>query len=84
VLLTFSLCKGIKTYFVMYRDKEGSPWSKLYKKDMSMCAGFESELKGTLPCMPATVIYGHAASRGLDIKRWSIGLDTGCVRQVLD
>ncbi len=35
--------------------------------------------KSTLPCKPSTVVYGHAASRGLDIKRWSIGLDSGCV-----
>jgi hypothetical protein len=32
-----------------------------------------------LPCHPATVVYGHAATRGLDIKRWSMGLDTGCL-----
>ncbi|EJD49597.1 Metallo-dependent phosphatase [Auricularia subglabra TFB-10046 SS5] len=32
-----------------------------------------------LPCHPASVVYGHAASRGLDIKRWTKGLDTGCV-----
>ena len=32
-----------------------------------------------LPCYPATVIYGHTASLGLDPKRWSIGLDSGCV-----
>ncbi|EGN95713.1 hypothetical protein SERLA73DRAFT_162482 [Serpula lacrymans var. lacrymans S7.3] len=32
-----------------------------------------------LPCYPAMVVYGHAASTGLDVKRWSIGLDTGCV-----
>jgi len=32
-----------------------------------------------LPCEPATVVYGHAATRSLDIKRWSIGIDTGCV-----
>lgn len=32
-----------------------------------------------LPCRPATVVYGHAASRGLDVKRWSMGLDTGCL-----
>ncbi|OBZ72369.1 hypothetical protein A0H81_07984 [Grifola frondosa] len=32
-----------------------------------------------LPCHPSTVVYGHAASRGLDIKRWSVGLDTGCL-----
>lgn len=33
-----------------------------------------------LPCYASTVIYGHAATRGLDIKKWSKGLDTGCVR----
>ena len=32
-----------------------------------------------LPCEPATVVYGHAATRSLDIKRWSMGVDTGCV-----
>lgn len=35
--------------------------------------------KQDLPCYPSTVIYGHAARRGLDLKRWSIGLDSGCV-----
>ncbi|KAG8947830.1 hypothetical protein FRC03_000903 [Tulasnella sp. 419] len=33
----------------------------------------------SLPCHPTTVVYGHAAGRSLDIKRWSQGLDTGCV-----
>lgn len=33
----------------------------------------------TLPCRPSTVVYGHAASRDLDIKRWTVGLDTGCL-----
>lgn len=33
-----------------------------------------------LPCYASTVIYGHAATRGLDIKKWSKGLDSGCVR----
>lgn len=35
--------------------------------------------KYSLSCHPSTVVYGHAASRGLDIKRWSMGLDTGCL-----
>ncbi|WWC87114.1 uncharacterized protein L201_002000 [Kwoniella dendrophila CBS 6074] len=34
---------------------------------------------GDLGCSPVTVIYGHAAGRGLDIKPFSKGLDTGCV-----
>lgn len=32
-----------------------------------------------LPCYPSTVVYGHTASRRLDLKRWSKGIDTGCV-----
>lgn len=41
----------------------------------------ENEFKHTsaLPCRDVTVVYGHAASRGLDLKKWSKGLDTGCV-----
>jgi hypothetical protein len=67
------------------RKKDGTPWSELYQKDMTLCGGFEQNIRATgdkksaLPCHPATVIYGHAASRGLDIKRWTIGLDSGCV-----
>ena len=32
-----------------------------------------------LPCFPSTVVYGHAASRDLDVRRWTLGLDTGCL-----
>ncbi|KAJ3714230.1 Metallo-dependent phosphatase-like protein [Lentinula raphanica] len=69
---------------VTSRKKDGTPWAELYKKDMKRCAGFESKdlkkkKKGSLPCHPATVVYGHAASRGLDINRWTFGLDSGCV-----
>ncbi|KAG8741746.1 hypothetical protein FRC10_002524 [Ceratobasidium sp. 414] len=35
----------------------------------------ENEFKGvhSLPCKDVTVVYGHSASRGLDIKKWSKG-----------
>jgi len=52
---------------------------------MLRCAGFNKDVlsaeaaKELLPCYPSTVVYGHSASRGLDVNRWSIGLDTGCV-----
>ena len=49
---------------------------------MSRCVGFEGAAlrnKDSLPCHPSTVVYGHAASRGLDVHRWTMGLDTGCV-----
>jgi len=42
-------------------------------------SGRKKESEQVLPCYPSTVIYGHAAARGLDLKRWSIGLDSGCV-----
>lgn len=32
----------------------------------------------TNTCSPTTIIYGHAAARGLDIKKYSKGLDTAC------
>ncbi|KAF9030967.1 Metallo-dependent phosphatase [Hymenopellis radicata] len=76
--------RGVKNKQVT-RGKDGTAWSKLYKQDMKMCHGFEQSLYSTshdkenLPCIPATVVYGHAASRGLDVKRWTIGIDTGCV-----
>lgn len=39
----------------------------------------DSETAYSLKCRPSTVVYGHSASRGLDIKRWAKGLDTGCL-----
>lgn len=42
-------------------------------------SGSKKGLRHALPCYPSTVVYGHAAARGLDVKRWSIGLDSGCV-----
>lgn len=54
---------------------------------MDRCVGYEAGFapdamtKG-LPCMPVSVVYGHAAARGLDINRWTFGLDTGCVSRI--
>ena len=47
--------------------------------DSKEISGRKKNSKRELPCYPSTVIYGHAAKRGLDQKRWSIGLDSGCV-----
>jgi calcineurin-like phosphoesterase family protein len=75
-------------------NNKGIPYSDLWNKVMNKCSGFdtsnirfssvarlmghrESQL-AQLPCYPSTVVYGHAATRGLDVKRWSVGLDTGC------
>lgn len=61
---------------------KGKPWADVWNGTMSRCVGFEpsAQAGGDLPCYPSTVVYGHTASRGLDIHRWTVGLDTGCVR----
>ena len=52
---------------------------------MNRCKGFDVDMSSAaddgfaLPCRPSTVVYGHAASRDLDVKRWTTGLDTGCL-----
>ena len=69
------------------RDTHGQSWTNVWNHDMSRCHGFDIHAEGVardlLHCYPSTVVYGHSASRGLDIKRWSIGLDTGCVGTIV-
>jgi len=72
-------------------NKKGKPWAEIWNKDMDKCRGFgdnddvdsadsaSSEKGRVLPCLPVSVVYGHSANRGLDIKRWTFGLDTSCV-----
>ena len=83
--------RGVKKNGKVTRDNdEGTPWSKLWNQQMKQCGGIPTGVVSTLqdkdgneeqsfPCEPSTVVYGHAASRGLDVKRWSMGLDTGCL-----
>ncbi|KAI0065102.1 Metallo-dependent phosphatase [Artomyces pyxidatus] len=72
----------LKDKTVSRKTKSGTPWSEVWNSVMPRCSGYEIEHKkdkDDLPCHPSTVIYGHAAARGLDVKRWTIGLDSGCV-----
>ncbi|KLO15265.1 Metallo-dependent phosphatase [Schizopora paradoxa] len=81
--------RGIKSdNSVTKSTSKGEPWSDLWNSIIDRCDGYEDfwslsdvdMLKAKkLPCYPSTIVYGHAASRNLDIKRWSKGLDTGCV-----
>ncbi|KAJ7903490.1 Metallo-dependent phosphatase-like protein, partial [Mycena olivaceomarginata] len=77
--------RGVLADHSVTRSKDGEPWSDVWNHDIDLCEGFDQHMhltkhsKTALPCYPATVVYGHAAARGLDVKRWSIGLDSGCV-----
>ena len=46
--------------------------------DIDVNTAEENMDKLHLSCYPFTTIYGHTASRGLVVKRWSFGLDSGC------
>ncbi|KAF7308710.1 Phosphoric monoester hydrolase [Mycena chlorophos] len=78
--------RGVLDDNTVTRGKKGTPWAEIWNRDMGNCAGFDPKhrfearpSKDELPCFPATVVYGHAASRGLDVKRHSVGLDSACV-----
>jgi hypothetical protein len=78
----------------IFRKYKGTYWAKSWNKEMRLCAGYEGEasLEGDgdevederskrrpLPCYPSSIVYGHSAARGFSPKRWSVGLDAGCV-----
>lgn len=63
-------CSGFKQTLAEVRDANG---------DVDFNTTEENMDKLNLSCYPFTTIYGHAASRGLVVKRWSFGLDSGCV-----
>lgn len=62
-------------------DYEGIPWYKLWERyqdhQMKMLKKKRKKKKGD---QPSTVIYGHDSRRGLQLRRWTKGLDTGCVK----
>lgn len=51
-------------------EREGIPWEKLWNDHQKRLPAKER----------MTVIYGHDSKRGLNIKNYSKGLDSGCVR----
>src|SRR5216683_7692861 len=64
------------------KTNKGTAWAEVWNKMVSQCVGFERAAPhsgSSFPCHPSMVVYGHAASRGLDVRRWTVGLDTGCV-----
>lgn len=49
---------------------DGMPWNKIWNKFQTLLPKDER----------STVIYGHDSARGLQLAKYSKGLDTGCVK----
>ncbi|KAL8792981.1 MAG: hypothetical protein Q9195_004385 [Heterodermia aff. obscurata] len=59
----------LKTH-IPSRSGSGTPWNKIWNK-------YQSKLPKT---KRSTIIYGHDSQRGLQLEKYSKGLDTGCVK----
>ncbi|MBW0537732.1 hypothetical protein O181_077447, partial [Austropuccinia psidii MF-1] len=58
--------------------KKGKPWYKVWNKAMSACHQTSRQDDGW--CQESYhIAYGHWAGKGLTLKSWSTGLDSGCV-----
>ncbi|KAF3939638.1 hypothetical protein ABW19_dt0203590 [Dactylella cylindrospora] len=70
-----SVLMNIRTFVkkVPTPGRKGIHWSRLWNEYQ------EGLLKSGLG-KALTVVYGHDARRGLEIKKWTKGLDTNCVR----
>jgi hypothetical protein len=73
------------------KREDGTYWADIWDDVVDRCRGFRAPSDGDadlgqddaqrqrLSCMPITVVYAHTAAFGLDVRRWTIGLDSGCV-----
>ncbi|KAF8753268.1 Calcineurin-like phosphoesterase [Rhizoctonia solani] len=67
------------------RDKDGLPWSDLWHKVIKLCNGFDAQLTSISNSTfefdkdDGWTEWVESEFKGLDIKKWSKGLDTGCV-----
>jgi len=80
---------------VTKNTKKGWPWAPIWNQVMATCQVTmslsttkdmtrerrQTNIERVKPnqCRPLNVVYGHAASRGLDLQSYSFGLDSGAV-----
>ncbi|KKY21542.1 putative ser thr protein phosphatase [Phaeomoniella chlamydospora] len=57
-------------------------WTKLWNKYQNLIPNPKRAFSrgNKEPELHTTVIYGHDSKQGLQIQKWTIGLDTGCVK----
>ncbi|KAI3335474.1 Metallo-dependent phosphatase [Ustulina deusta] len=55
-------------------SRDGTPWAKIWTSYQT------SAILSHPPTRPTTVVYGHDAKSGLQLRRYTFGLDSGCGR----
>jgi hypothetical protein len=72
-----------------HERRHSVPWAQFWNKVQKLIPNPNSrhgqgaarpQSKKKLPHMHTTVIYGHDSKRGLQLKQWTKGLDSGCVK----
>ncbi|KZT58111.1 Metallo-dependent phosphatase [Calocera cornea HHB12733] len=54
------------------RKFDGTPWTHLFNR-------YQENVEDAKHADREAVVFGHAAKMGLQVERWTLGLDTGCV-----
>jgi hypothetical protein len=68
VNLCLNLQRNIRKDGTATKKRKGQPWSIKWNDAQANSSN------------PKTVIYGHAAARGLTLRQYSFGIDSACVK----
>ncbi|KAL1982758.1 hypothetical protein VTN96DRAFT_940 [Rasamsonia emersonii] len=61
-------------------SRKGVAWSKLFNKYQSLLRNENDNDNENPESSTMTVVYGHDAASGLNLQKYTKGLDTGCVK----
>ncbi|PWY90892.1 Metallo-dependent phosphatase [Aspergillus heteromorphus CBS 117.55] len=71
----------LETHLPSSERGEGIKWTKLFNKHQSVTySNLKSTSTEVARAQTTTVIYGHDSKTGLNIKTYTKGLDSGCVK----
>ncbi|KAI0453324.1 Metallo-dependent phosphatase [Xylaria acuta] len=73
------------TIMIPSASRKGVPWAEIWTSYQRASASlpfphpsFSSSSPPRIPIPPATVVYGHDAKAGLQMRKYAFGVDSGC------